>query len=120
MTPGPIARAAYALGQSARIGLYWGQYMLSGRLTKPVKAPKPIKGPMPDRARVLADLRALMESDWRNIEAGYYRMPHDLARTPVEALTGAWRYFTDLPEVERRRHARSSREVARNCSRTIR
>jgi ubiquinone/menaquinone biosynthesis C-methylase UbiE len=110
---GPFARAAYALGQGARVGLFWGQYWLSARLTTPVKAPRPIEGPMPDSARILADLRRLMAGDWRNIEAGYYRLPHDLAETPVKALAGAARYFADLPAVERRRHRRDSQEVRR-------
>ncbi len=111
MAAGPLARAAYTLGQGARVGVFWGQSWLSGRLTKPVKPRRPIAGPMPDRQRVLGDLRRLLISDWRNIEAGYYRLPHDLADSPVKALLGAARYFADLPEVERRRHQGASREV---------
>ena len=33
-----LRRAAYALGQSARVGLYFGQYRLSQRLTTPLPA----------------------------------------------------------------------------------
>ena len=73
MAAGPLARAAYTLGQGARVGVYWGQSWLSGRLTKPVKPRRPIAGPTPDRQRVLGDLRRLLVSDWRNIDAGYYR-----------------------------------------------
>ena len=109
-----IARAAYALSQSTRAGLYWGQYWLSARLTRPVRAPRPIEGSMPGTERVLADLRGLFEQDWANIQAGYYRLPHDLAAGPFEALAKAGRYFADLPAVERRRHARDSQEVRRD------
>ncbi len=107
---GPIARVAYALGQSARVGVYWGQSWLSARLTKPVPRPAPIEGPVPGRKRIVADLRRLLVQDWRNIEAGFYRMPHDLVESPLAALAKAGRYFADLPAVERRRHQGSSQE----------
>ena len=108
---GRFTRAAYALGQGARVGLYWGQYWLTARLTTPVKARRPITGGVPNTQRILTDLRDLLMRDWRNIEAGYYRVPHDLAETPLNALATAGRYFADLMKVERRRHAGDSQEV---------
>ncbi len=114
---GPISRAAYALGQSARVGLYLGQSWLATRLTTPIKAPRPINGRFPGTRRIRADLRNLLLRDWHNIEAGYYRMPHDLAETPLSALATAGRYFADLAQVERRRHARDSQEVRRDPAR---
>ena len=108
-----ISRAAYTLGQGARVGLYWGQYWLSARLTKPVKAQTPIEGPFPSSEETLRDLRALLARDLRNIEAGHYRMPHDLAGTPLRALAQARDYFADLKAVERRRHSRDATEVRR-------
>ncbi len=113
MAISPLSRAAYTLGQGARVGLYWGQYWLSARLTKPVKARKPIEGPFPSPELTLRDLRALLARDLENIAAGRYRMPHDLAETPLRALAQARRYFTDLKEVERRRHSRDVTEVRR-------
>ena len=113
---GPMGRTAYALGQGARLGLFWGQYLLSARLTTPVKAPEPVAGPFPDRRRLLKDLRDLLARDLANIEAGYYRLPHDLARTPVKAFSMAPRYFRDLRDVERRRHAGDTREVFRDAA----
>ncbi len=107
----PLSRAAYVLGQGARVGLYWGQYWLSARLTTPVKARKPIEGPMPDTRQVLVDLAKLMERDLENIEKGYYRMPHDLAASPFKALAQAGSYFSDLNKVEKRRHGRGGRDV---------
>ena len=111
---GPLGRTAYALGQGARLGLFWGQYLLSARLTTPVKAPQPIEGPFPDRQRLLKDLRALLARDLANIDAGHYRMPYDLAETPMRALAMAPRYFRDLKDVERRRHAGDNSEVFRD------
>lgn len=110
----PITRAAYALGQSARVGLFWGQYMLSARLTTPVKSPRPIEGATPTNQRILKDLRALMARDLANIEAGFYRLPYDLAATPARALGQAPRYFADLRAVERRRHSGAHDEVWRS------
>jgi len=114
---GPLTRAAYTLGQSARVGLFWGQYLLSARLTKPVKAPRPIEGPFPDRQRILRDLRTLMARDLANIEAGLYRLPHDLVEAPLQAIGRTRRYLTDLREVERRRHSRAHDEVYREARR---
>ena len=111
---GPLSsleRAAYTVGQGARVGLYWGQYWLSARLTKPVKSPEPIEGPFPKTDIILRDLQALLARDLENIEAGHYRMPHDLAETPLRALARARSYFTDLRAVERRRHGREAFEV---------
>ena len=107
----PIGRTAYAVGQAARIGFYWGQYWLSARMTTPIKADKPIEGAVPKTASILADLRALLERDWQNISAGVYRMPHDLLRSPLDALGKARQYFSDLRAVEERRHARRNSEV---------
>ena len=106
-----VARAAYALGQTARVGVYFGQYALSARLTRPVKPKRPIPGPFAGQDEILADLRALLQRDWANIEAGLYRMPHDLLDEPVGALRRASRYFRDLRSVERRRHSGGHDEV---------
>ena len=118
--PNPIARTAYTLGQGARLGLFWGQSWLSGRLTKPVRRAgqadddtAPEAGGFPDRNQIWSDLRALMIRDWQNIEAGIYRVPHDLATSPLRAASLARRYFADLPKVERRRHRGDAVEVRR-------
>jgi ubiquinone/menaquinone biosynthesis C-methylase UbiE len=110
-----LERTAYALGQTARAGVYWGQSWLSGRLTTPVKPRQPSDKSLPGSGQVIEDLRALFARDWRNIEAGYYRLPHDLAESPFKALALAGRFFADLRAVERRRHARDAWEVRRDA-----
>lgn len=110
---GLLQRSAYAAGQAARVGVYFGQYWLSARMTTPVKPRKPIEGPFPTTGKILADLRGLLERDWANIAAGRYRVPHDLVSAPLSALRTAPGYFRDLQEVERRRHSGSAQEVAR-------
>ena len=115
MTSG-LDRAAYLLGQGARVGLFWGQYWLSNRLTTPVKASRPITGATPSPARLRKDMAELFARDWANIAAGHYRVPHDLIASPLEALAKAAPYFADLRGVERRRHARKGAEVRRDQS----
>ncbi len=59
---------------------------------------------MPGRQRILADLRALIEQDWRNIEAGYYVPPSDGLGDPLGEIRRAFDFFVDLSAVEERRH----------------
>lgn len=107
-------RLAYAVGQTARVGWYFGQYALAARLAGPTTRPEERpSGPYPATAEILGDLRNLMETDWRNIEAGLYRMPHDLVRDPRRLLADAARFFRDLPEVQRRRRTKANSEVFR-------
>ncbi len=107
----PLQRRAYRLSQTASAGLFLGQKWLSTRVTKPVKADPPIEGPFPDSKDILTDLEQLFVLDLENVEQGLYPLPDDLVSRPLSALTGAARYFADLPAVERRRHAKSGQEV---------
>ena len=52
-----------------------------------------------------------MRRDLANIEAGYYRMPHDMIEPPRKVLRDAVRFFRDLPEVQRRRQGEINAEV---------
>lgn len=106
-----LRRAAYALGQSARVGLYFGQYRLSQRLTTPLAATRGAPGPFPDSRAILEDLRRLFARDLAAVEAGLYRRPHDLFGGLAQAVGRAGAYFRDLPAVERRRHAGEGQEV---------
>lgn len=106
-----VRRAAYALGQGARVGLYFGQYRLSQRLTTPLPATRAAPGPFPDARTILRDLRTLFARDLANVEAGLYRRPHDLFGGLLQAGRRAGAYFADLPAVERRRHAGAGQEV---------
>ena len=108
-----LERLAYRASQRMRVSWYFGQKWLSARLTAEVPAPPDLKERMPDRARILADLRALLEQDWRNIEEGYYRLPESVVADPLAALQKAGRYFADLRHVDRRRCADGNDEVFR-------
>ncbi|MEQ8965525.1 MAG: class I SAM-dependent methyltransferase [Azospirillaceae bacterium] len=109
----PLDRLSYTVGTTARVGWYFGQYMLAARLSRgSFPAPK-VKARTPDRQELLAELYALFRRDWSNIERGLYRRPHDLFRRPEQAIAEARAYFADLPSVNRRRADRGAAEVFR-------
>jgi ubiquinone/menaquinone biosynthesis C-methylase UbiE len=110
---GPLEKLAFHAAQRLRVSWYSGQKWLSARLTERLTAPPELKARMPEGGRVLADLRALIDLDWRNIEEGHYRLPEDVVIRPLAALFKAGRYFADLGEVDRRRRARANDEVFR-------
>src|SRR3984893_744455 len=100
-----LEKLAYRTSQRLRVSWYSGQKWLSSRVTERIAAPLELKQRLPESGRVLADLRALLEQDWRNIEDGHYRLPEDVVVRPVAALRKAGRYFADLREVDARRRA---------------
>lgn len=110
---GPAERAAYALSQTARISWFFGQKALAarmnGRLVSEDKRPKGLT--FPDSSELLEEIRRLMRQDLANIEAGYYRMPHDMIEPPGKILRDAVRFFRDLPDVQRRRRDDINAEV---------
>ena len=80
-----LDKLLYDTAQAARVSWFFGQKLLAGRLTKPMPLPDKLKKQPAtlDRRRILADLRKLMEQDWRNIEAGIYARARGLARQPA-------------------------------------
>src|SRR5258708_32062249 len=94
----------YDTAQAARVSWYFGQKLLAARLTKPIKLPARLKGrAMPSRQRILADLRKLLEQDWRNIAAGVYAPPEDWRGNPLAELRPAGDFFSDARAVDTRR-----------------
>src|SRR5215471_15550748 len=98
-----IERTAYRLSQNLRLGWFSAQYALSRRFTEKIALPEHLKAGMPSARVLTADRQELMARDLRNIEAGYYRLPHDLIENPAAALRQSLAYFADLPNVNRRR-----------------
>jgi ubiquinone/menaquinone biosynthesis C-methylase UbiE len=99
----PLARTAYRLSQNLRLGWFSAQYALTRRFTEKIPLPEHLKAGMPSTRQLAADRQQLIERDLRNIEAGYYRLPHNLIENPAEALRQSLAYFGDLPNVNRRR-----------------
>jgi ubiquinone/menaquinone biosynthesis C-methylase UbiE len=99
----PLARTAYRLSQNLRLGWFSAQYALTRRFTDKVPLPDHLKAAMPSARQLTADRDRLFDRDLQNIEAGYYRLPHNLIENPAEALRQSLAYFADLPNVNRRR-----------------
>jgi len=98
---------AFNATQAARISWFFGQKLLAARMGRPVPLRDRLNHrPTPDRRRILADLRALLAQDWRNIEAGYYAPPADGVGGPLGEIRRAIDFFADLEAVEHRRHGR--------------
>jgi ubiquinone/menaquinone biosynthesis C-methylase UbiE len=98
-------KLAYEAAQRARIGWYFGQKLLAARLGRPMPLPEEFRDrPMPGRGRIMADLWALFEQDWKNVEAGHYAPPAAGLDGPLAELRRAVDFFADLAAVEDRRH----------------
>jgi ubiquinone/menaquinone biosynthesis C-methylase UbiE len=103
--PSNLDKFAFNATQAARISWFFGQKLLAARMGRPVSVPESLqRRPTPDRQRILADLRALIAQDWRNIEAGYYAPPADELANPFAEIRRALDFFADLGAVEERRH----------------
>src|SRR5258708_9965863 len=61
-------------------------------------------GPTTARAGMTADMGALFEREWNDIEAGLFPAPRALGPEPAEFLRRSLLYFRDLPQVDARRH----------------
>ena len=103
--PSRFDKLAFDTTQAARISWYFGQKLLAARMSRPMPLSEALRGrAMPNRERILRDLRALIEQDWRNIEAGYYAPPAAGFDSPLAAVRRAVDFFADLAAVEARRH----------------
>lgn len=99
-----LDRLTYAARQAARVAWYAGHYAAGRRLLKPMPKPDFAIGPTPTRAELTADMRALFEREWRDIETGLFPAPHMLGAELPEFLRRSLLYFRDLPQVDARRH----------------
>jgi ubiquinone/menaquinone biosynthesis C-methylase UbiE len=105
--PTGFDKLAFDTTQAARVSWFFGQKLLAARMSRPVPLPEALRGrAMPNRQRILRDLRALIEQDWRNIEAGYYAPPAAGLDSPLAAVRRAIDFFADLAAVEARRHGK--------------
>ncbi|MFZ2005842.1 MAG: class I SAM-dependent methyltransferase [Stellaceae bacterium] len=110
-----LDKLLYDTAQAARVSWFFGQKLLAARLSKPMPLPDSFKGrPMPDRRRILADLRKLLEQDWRNIKAGLYAAPEGWRGNPLAELREAVDFFSDLRHVEARRHGGPGDSLIKN------
>jgi ubiquinone/menaquinone biosynthesis C-methylase UbiE len=99
----PVARTAFRVAQNLRRAWFEAQYVATQRLSPAIELPGDLRDAMPTARELSADRAELIERDLANIEAGYYRLPHDMIENPVTALRQSLAYFADLPAVIRRR-----------------
>ncbi|UYN94639.1 MAG: class I SAM-dependent methyltransferase [Enhydrobacter sp.] len=103
-----IDRFTYAARQTARVAWYAGHYAAGLRLLKPMPKPQFPIGPTPTRAELTADMRALFQHEWQDIEAGLFPSPRPLSIDAGEFLRRSLLYFRDLPKVDARRHGEAN------------
>ena len=106
-----LDRLTYRLTQRLRTLWFSGHYALTARLSPRTKGAPPATS-LPSWQTVNEDLEDLFRRDWRNIEAGLYRLPHDRWPNPLAVLRQSVRYFRDLEEVNRRKQARRADEIS--------
>ncbi|MEX6633194.1 class I SAM-dependent methyltransferase [Hyphococcus lacteus] len=116
-------RAAYGASQAARVLWYTGHYAygrrLMGPLTEPGEAPYAEEfGPL-DRDRLKSSFKELFHRDWKNIEAGEYKLPKESRRMPSfrRMLRESRDYLSDAQNVARRKHTRGHSEVLTEAQR---
>ena len=107
----PIERVAYDLGQATRVAWFYAHAQLAGRLAPPIVEPAEIEGPLPSLQQMIGDLYELFRRDRANIEAGHYRLPHDLFDSPRVAFEQSLRFLSDLGRIDRRRRERIHHEI---------
>ncbi len=112
--------AFYSASQLARVAWYTGHYMAGrrrmGPLTRPGEAPYAEEFGSLDRERLKGAFRDLFRADWRNIEAGEYKMPLEMRRPPsIAKLAKQSRdYLRDTEKVARRKYANGHSEIMRD------
>lgn len=113
-------RALYSASQLARIAWFTGHYLAGrrkmGPIARPGEAPAASEFAPLDRERLKQSFRALFRADWKNIEAGEYRMPVELRRPPsLSKLAKLSRdYLLDTEKVARRKYMNGHSEVMRD------
>lgn len=116
-----LDRLSYGVSQSARVAWFFAHYLAAAHTqaeqAKPARAhtrvSKRASEPGPGRATFYRALYALFEEDWRNIEAGLYAPPSDLAVTadPRRLLALSRDFLKDARRVAERRAKRRVRDL---------
>lgn len=105
----------YGAGQAARVAWFAGHYVAGRRLLKPMPRPDFPVGPSPDRATLVRSMVELFRRDWAHIAAGTYAAPERDRGSLARLLRLSRDYFRDLPQVDRRRHAKVNDEPAQDA-----
>src|SRR5262249_27331169 len=112
-------RIAYGARQLPRVAWYIGHGVVMRRLSQTVReraggSTRPrarTRAPVPDRRRLYAARAVLFRQALPNVEAGIYPFPADHDGALPVVLNRSRLFFTDLPDVHRRRESRQYRQV---------
>jgi ubiquinone/menaquinone biosynthesis C-methylase UbiE len=109
-------RFAYASTQLPRMAWYGGHFYVLRQLAAQVRRqreearPKRPSDPRVDQ-QLSADLRALIEQDLANVEAGLYPLPADHDGSLLRLIERSRLFFRDLPAIDARRTRQATHEV---------
>ncbi len=118
-----VTRASYGVSQLPRVAWYVGHGIALRRLSKaarqndgaitrpPARKSAKTDAPVPDRSRLYADMAALFMQDLANVEAGIYPLPADHDGSLFKLITRSRLFFSDLPDIHRRREQAMHDEV---------
>jgi ubiquinone/menaquinone biosynthesis C-methylase UbiE len=106
-------RVAYGASQLPRLAWYVGHNAIMRRLSTAARrnagaSRRPAartEAPVPGRGRLYRDMAALFQQDLANVEAGIYPVPADHDGSLPLLLERSRLFFSDLPEVHRRRES---------------
>jgi ubiquinone/menaquinone biosynthesis C-methylase UbiE len=111
-------RVAYGATQLPRLAWYVGHNLVMRRLAEAARQrgestrPKPqTQAPVPERSRLYADMATLFRQDLANVESGIYPLPADHDGSLTTLIARSRLFFTDLPDIHRRRESGEHRQV---------
>jgi ubiquinone/menaquinone biosynthesis C-methylase UbiE len=107
----PTRALTYAAAQAARVAFYGAHYLAARMMAREIfsQIQKPAH-PLPSLASTLAAMRDLFVQDWKNVEAGLYPAPVNIASAFRLAL-GSARFLVDAPRVVARNKRDAHAEV---------
>lgn len=112
---GLFDRAAYAVGQAARVAWFTGHHLAARRIGGPPTRPGSDPQIRLTRSRTsgrefLRQMGDLFARDWANVEAGLYAAP-PMAVPPLKLIGKSRDFLSDAPKVDARRRAHGHSEV---------
>jgi ubiquinone/menaquinone biosynthesis C-methylase UbiE len=116
MASTPTRALTYAAAQAARVAFYGAHYLAARMIARAIfsEIEKPAH-PLPSLASTLAAMRDLFVQDWKNVEAGLYPTPVNIASEFRLAL-GSARFLADAPRVVARNKRNAHDEVRTHAS----
>ena len=114
-----MTRVVYGMTQLPRVAWYLGHGLALRRLAEAARRNERTKlrrrsdtaAPVPDRSRLYVDMGRLFLRDLANIEAGIYPVPADHDGSLFTLINRSRLFFTDLPEIHRRRQTGAHSEI---------